>query len=927
MMPLLSVVEETARGLQRRSCQNGPVIARFGSYEIDFDTIEIRRAGRTVPVQPQVFSVIEFLVGERHRVVSKEEVLDTVWGDRFVSESALTSRIKSARRALGDSGAEQAVIRTVVGRGYRFVAELADDAAPDPGAGSTHEDVDASPTASGRDARVSAVASSNTDQTPHPGAANHGDWPLIGRSRELEKVDELIADRSVPGVMITGPPDIGATRFADECRDRAEARGQAVARVVGLRSGASIPLAAISHLLPDDVLHADQASDELARTEILRRAQRTLEELAGEGRLLITIENPSFLDPLSATVISSLLLSGAAFGIEIRASATEAGEPLEVDALLQELPLPGLDETAVDILLHRVLGGPLEPATLRQILAISSGRPGLIRDVVETSLAAGTLVRDHGVWRLDGELASTEQLSWDPSTLSDEAVSGAEKLALVTSLSEQAATTVLGDVALDELDRAHLLALSADHRVSLANPLLVNTVRNGISPLRERRLKEDLTESLVADGDPATLATIARWHGEGAGRIDDAVLRTAAQVAMIEGEMATAGVLVEHIVKHDDPSVQLIEAEVALRRSQWERAENLFENIAVDDLDEISTSHVLRRRAAIQFYSKARFDETIDWVTSEAAKRPGRAARALLARRVGMLAFLGRTTATLDAADALGEVSGLLAIEVMLSTGSANFHRGHFTTTLETMDGVDELIDQLPEAWAAEPRDGVVTVRCSALLHNGRIAEAVDLSRKSLPIGKRTELGFFPSLAAMIELAAGRPRAAREMVRQAIQSSHREAFPQYLRLAEALFAVTDLAIGNNDAAAAGLERARASMPVVSGELHWLLAMNIARLAAGLGRSDPPEVLFELADDANATGASMREADLLTTAALLDPSGEVAGQVVERVEALVTGLDGDYWPIRAQHLRAVVDGRDLAPIMDAYQAYGYDGRTF
>jgi DNA-binding winged helix-turn-helix (wHTH) protein len=77
----------------------------------------VRRAGHPVPVEPQVFDVLCYLVEHRERVVTKEELLDNVWGDRFVSESALTSRIKDARRAVGDDGQLQHVIRTVHGRG------------------------------------------------------------------------------------------------------------------------------------------------------------------------------------------------------------------------------------------------------------------------------------------------------------------------------------------------------------------------------------------------------------------------------------------------------------------------------------------------------------------------------------------------------------------------------------------------------------------------------------------------------------------------------------------------------------------------------------------------------------------------------------------------------------------------------------------
>ena len=96
----------------------------FADVELDLDRYEIRRQGSAVPVEPQVFDVLAYLAAHGGRVVSKEELLDNVWGDRFVSESALTSRIKSARRAVGDDGHAQRVIATVHRRGYRMTTRV-----------------------------------------------------------------------------------------------------------------------------------------------------------------------------------------------------------------------------------------------------------------------------------------------------------------------------------------------------------------------------------------------------------------------------------------------------------------------------------------------------------------------------------------------------------------------------------------------------------------------------------------------------------------------------------------------------------------------------------------------------------------------------------------------------------------------------------
>lgn len=96
----------------------------FGAFVLDAARRELRRDGRPVHVEPQVFDVLTVLVSQHTRFVTKEELFDTVWGGRFVGEAALTSRIKAARRALGDDGESQRFIRTVRGRGYQFVGTL-----------------------------------------------------------------------------------------------------------------------------------------------------------------------------------------------------------------------------------------------------------------------------------------------------------------------------------------------------------------------------------------------------------------------------------------------------------------------------------------------------------------------------------------------------------------------------------------------------------------------------------------------------------------------------------------------------------------------------------------------------------------------------------------------------------------------------------
>lgn len=96
----------------------------FAGCEIDLDRRELSNAGQKVHLEPQVFDLLAHLVRNRDRVVSRDELFETVWQGRIVSDTALSSRINAARRAVGDDGERQAVIRTIHKRGFRFMAEV-----------------------------------------------------------------------------------------------------------------------------------------------------------------------------------------------------------------------------------------------------------------------------------------------------------------------------------------------------------------------------------------------------------------------------------------------------------------------------------------------------------------------------------------------------------------------------------------------------------------------------------------------------------------------------------------------------------------------------------------------------------------------------------------------------------------------------------
>jgi DNA-binding winged helix-turn-helix (wHTH) protein/tetratricopeptide (TPR) repeat protein len=190
-----------------------PVVVRggvfaFAEFEIDVPGFELRGAGGSIPLEPQVFEVLAFLVQNAGRALSKEELLDHVWPERYVTEAALNSRIMAARKALGDNGREQRFIKTVHGRGYRFAGILQEP----------------------ESALVAAPGSAALSPGPGP-ALLQLDVPatsFVGREREIERLLELVGS-DARLISIVGAGGMGKTRLATEMAARLAASGRPVA--------------------------------------------------------------------------------------------------------------------------------------------------------------------------------------------------------------------------------------------------------------------------------------------------------------------------------------------------------------------------------------------------------------------------------------------------------------------------------------------------------------------------------------------------------------------------------------------------------------------------------------------------------------------------------------------------------------------------
>jgi TolB-like protein len=99
----------------------------FEDYTFDTDRRELRRGGAMIPLAPQVFDLLDYLIRNRERVISKDDLIRAIWGGRAVSDAALTTRLNVVRSAIGDSGEEQRLIKTLPRKGFRFIGTISEE--------------------------------------------------------------------------------------------------------------------------------------------------------------------------------------------------------------------------------------------------------------------------------------------------------------------------------------------------------------------------------------------------------------------------------------------------------------------------------------------------------------------------------------------------------------------------------------------------------------------------------------------------------------------------------------------------------------------------------------------------------------------------------------------------------------------------------
>ncbi len=559
---------------------------RFGTFELDERLYQLRREGELVKLEPKVFDVLRHLVRHRDRVVSKDELLETLWPGEFVSESVLPRCVAAARKALGDTRHDSAFIATVHGRGYRFLAAV-EEAADAQEQGSPASQRPAGDVFVGRDGAMAEL---------RQGLAA----AMAGRGRLL---------------LLVGEPGIGKTRTAEEISAEAARAG---ARVVSGRcyEGDGAPAfwpwvqvlrgcvherdvarlrvelgpggADLAELVPElrqsfpDLPVAPPIPSDQGRFRLFDSITTFLTRSSATQALVVVLDDLHWADPSSLQVLqflvrglrhSHLLLIGTYRDVELRRQhplAQVLGE-LAREPACQRILLRGLDESDVRRFVEHIGGTSASDALVTAVYQMTEGNPFFIGQIVRWLAAEGRLeptAHDTPVWNVILPQGVREAIGRRLNALSE---SCNEVLALAAVVGREFSLAALEQ--LTNLDRDRLLVLldeAAGARIVYASPsglgiygfahtLIRQTLYEELSVPRRVQLHGRVgrvLEDIYRDDPEPHLAVLAHHFFEAAagGDVDKAIdytTRAAERAARLLGH--------EEAAAHYERALQLFE--------------------------------------------------------------------------------------------------------------------------------------------------------------------------------------------------------------------------------------------------------------------------------------------------------------------------------------------------------------------------------
>lgn len=507
---------------------------------------------------------------------------------------------------------------------------------------------------------------------------------LIGRDDVLGDVLGLL-DGGSGGVVLVGDGGIGKSRLASEVVGEAAGRGYHTVATIGTQAAASIPLGALSHLLPE--LTAEGAPALVA-------ARRALETQADGRRLLISVDDAHLLDDYSASLLLQLAMSTQSFVVATlrsREPVPDAIVALWKDGLAERIEVGRLPSEAIGGLVEDVLGGGADPDLRRQVVDRSEGNPLVARELCLAGLDTGSIVQREGIWRLVGELHASPRLVDLVTTrvagLTPDERRGLDFIAIGEPLPVGIARSVAASDALISLEARGLVLVRDDARrqeLWLSHPVYADVLRAQAGPLRAASLKATLAAATAASGvrRRTDLLRVATWRLD-AGETDIELFQRAATETHRAGDMVGTARFAAAIWDHGPTTHSGLMLATALAyQGLYTEADAIF--AAAEELasNESVRARVVLVHAAILAAGIGRPDEAMTLLQS--AERNARSVgvrAALRAQQAHLHAIAGRIEPALPLAEpiltdgAAGPVFVTAAMAAVVAHGFAGAHR------------------------------------------------------------------------------------------------------------------------------------------------------------------------------------------------------------------------------------------------------------
>ena len=272
------------------------MIYRFGKFEVDTLNYQLRKNGSPVDLEPKVFDLLAYLVAGRRNLVTREQLFDNLWPGQVVSDTSLSNQVKAARRAIGDNGREQRLIKTIHGRGYQFIASTEEQESADSQGAGSHMQQAREKLADGRPS-IAVLPFTNLNDAPEYEYISDGitEDIMIGlcRFRNLLVISRgsvyLFKNKSVDPVEVAGK--LGAEYLLEGSVRISENRVRITAQMVDGASGGDVWAETYDRLLDDIFSVQDDVTQRIVATMANRLEKAGREAALKKNRESLTVHD------------------------------------------------------------------------------------------------------------------------------------------------------------------------------------------------------------------------------------------------------------------------------------------------------------------------------------------------------------------------------------------------------------------------------------------------------------------------------------------------------------------------------------------------------------------------------------------------------------------------------------------------------------